>query len=235
MPGRLERWFYLLMRIDRFRFIFCRLRWRLLKRKLQFHPNADKAVGEDTVRYNLGAFDHLAVFGMGKRMSLLLFPTAAIFKDNLPQRKVLVVGPRTEDDVLWARSLGLFNTEGLDLFSYSPLIRIGDIHNSGLPDQSYDAVLLGWMISYSSNPHLVIEECLRMLKPGGLLAIGIESNARQKYEGVKPPRMNSLNSPADLAELVGLPMIFNNDPLEEVTYDCAAIFKKLPKPEMARS
>src|SRR6202012_5952842 len=99
--------------------------------------------------------------------------------------KVLIVGPRTEDDILWAKSLGLFNTDGLDLFSYSPYIKVGDIHKSGIPDASYDAVLLGWMLSYSSDPELVVAECLRILKPGGYLGIGIESDALQDVEGVK--------------------------------------------------
>jgi len=180
MPGRLERWLYRALRIDGLRFKLCRLRWRLRKHKLQFHPSMDKAVGEKTISHNLSAFDCNAVFGMARRMSLLLFPTAAVFKDRLNEVKVLVVGPRTEDDIFWARSLGMFNTIGLDLFSYSPLIQVGDIHDSGIPDRSYDAVLLGWMISYSSNPRRVVDECLRILKPGGLLGIGIESNSRQK-------------------------------------------------------
>ena len=228
MSRRLQCWFYGLMRINGIRLFVCKLRWRLRKHKLRVHPSMDKAVGEQTVEYNLGAFDEFRAFGMARRMSLLLFPTAAIFKDYLADIKVLIVGPRTEDDIIWARSLGMLNTTGLDLFSYSPLILLGDIHNSGITDRSYDAVLLGWMISYSSDPQRVIDECLRILKPGGLLGIGIESSARQKYDGIKPPRMNTLNSPADLAALVGLPMIFNNEPFNEITYDCAAIFRKLP-------
>lgn len=186
----------------------------------------DKAVGEQTITHNLSAFGNNAVFGMAKRMSLLLFPTAAIFKDRLDSVHVLIVGPRTEDDIFWARSLGMFNTVGLDLFSYSPLIQIGDIHKSEIPDHSYDAILLGWMLSYSSEPRRVVDECLRIVKPGGLLGIGIESNARQKYDGIRPPRMNPLNTPSDLAEFVGLPMVFNNDPLQEITYDCGVVFRK---------
>jgi SAM-dependent methyltransferase len=229
MPGFVERWLYRASRLEGFRFRLCKLRWRLLKHKLRFYPVPSGAIGETAISHNIAAFDHSAVFGMAKRMSLLLFPTAAVFKDRLNDIKVIIVGPRTEDDIFWARSLGMFNTVGLDLFSYSPLIQLGDIHDSHIPDESYDAVLLGWMISYSSNPRKVADECLRILKPGGLLGIGIESNARQKYDGVKPPRMNTLNSPADLADLVGLPIVFNNDPLQDITYDCGVIFKKPPR------
>jgi SAM-dependent methyltransferase len=228
MPGFAERWLYRASRIEAFRFRLCQLRWRLLKHKLVFHQSLNEGVGEKTISHNIAAFDNAAVFGMAKRMSLLLFPTAAVFKDRLNDIKVLIVGPRTEDDIFWARSLGMFNTVGLDLFSYSPMIQVADIHDSGIPDESYDAVLLGWMISYSKAPKRVVDECLRILKPGGLLGIGIESSARQKYDGIKPPRMNSLNGPADLAELVDLHMIFNNDPLQDIAYDCGAIFRKPP-------
>jgi SAM-dependent methyltransferase len=234
MPGRLERLLYMALWVDKLRFELCRLRWRLRKSKLQFHPSVDNAVGEQTITYNVSAFEYDAVFGMARRMSLLLFPTAAILKDHLNSARVLIVGPRTEDDIFWARSLGMFNTIGLDLFSYSPLIQVGDIHNSGIPDQSYDAVLLGWMISYSSEPKKVVGECLRILKPGGLLGIGIESSAQQKYDGIKPPRMNTLNNPSELAELVGLPMVFNNDPLQEITYDCGVLFKKPPVSDVSQ-
>jgi hypothetical protein len=223
-PGRAERLLYALLRIDRLRYSLCRIRWKLLKRHTKFLNSFDEAVGEQTISHNFGALEGNSAFGMAARMSLLLYPVAAIFKDRLASIRVLIVGPRTEDDIFWARSLGMFNTEGMDLFTYSDMIKLGDIHRSGIGDQAYDVVLLGWMISYSSDPELVVRECLRILKPGGLLGIGIESNSRQKYDGVKPPRMNALNSPQDLADLVQLPMLFNNDPHSDVTYDCGALF-----------
>lgn len=229
-PNVAQRALYMLLRIDRLRFLLCRIRWALLKRKARFVTTMDKAVGEQTVTYNFASLQQGDAFGMARRMSLLLYPVAAIFKDRLADIRVLIVGPRTEEDIYWARSLGMFHTEGLDLFSYSDLIKLGDVHNSGIADQSYDAVLLGWMISYSSDPELVIKECLRILKPGGLLGIGIQSNARQKYEGIKPPRMNPLNSPEDLAALVKLPMLFSNDPHQEVTYDCGTVFLNAAAP-----
>jgi SAM-dependent methyltransferase len=221
----MTRLFYILLRADRLRYIVCRIRWRLSKNKIRFLGSMDDGVGKQTIEHNFDALAKSDAFGMARRMSLLLYPVAAIFKDQLAQARILIVGPRTEDDVFWAKSLGLFNTDAVDLFSYSPLIKLADIHHSGIPDQSYDAVLLGWVISYSSNPQLVIDECKRILKPNGLLGIGIESNAKQKYEGIKPPRMNTLNSPRDLAALVKLPIAFNNTPYEDRTYDCGVVFR----------
>jgi hypothetical protein len=225
-PSRLTRLFFALLYNDKLRFKVSQLRWRFLKKNLRVAQYMDLGVGQTTIEHNLGAFNSGdAAFGMARRMSLLLFPVAALCKDSLHTTKVLIVGPRTEDDIFWAKSLGLYNTDGLDLFSYSPWIQVGDIHKSGIGSQSYDVVLLGWMISYSSQPQQVIDECLRILKPGGFLGIGIESDATQRIRGVQPPRVNALNSPADLAELVRLPIAFSSEPYEDVTYDCGVVFK----------
>jgi hypothetical protein len=83
------------------------------------------------------------------------------------------------------------------------------------------------MISYSKDPSTVVRECKRLLKPGGYLGIGIESNPAQKTVGIKPPRVNTLNSVSDLTELVQCPVAFSNEPYEEAHYDCAVIFKVL--------
>jgi SAM-dependent methyltransferase len=225
---------YALLYADFIRRPFCRIRWIFLRRNLQFQDKeaVSGAVGGDTINHNFTALSRgdSAAFGMAKRMSLLLYPTAAILKDRLETARVLIVGPRTEDDIFWAKSLGLWNTEGFDLFSYSKHIKVGDIHASGLPSGSYDAVLLGWMISYSTDPAAVVAECRRILKPGGLLGIGIESNPLQRTEGIQPPRVNSLNSTADLVELVKAPVAFSNEPFEDVLYDCAVVFKFPPGP-----
>jgi len=223
--SRLRRAAYGLLFVDLVRFAVCKLRWLFLKGRIRFQENPSAAVGADTLRHNLSAFSHNAVFGMAKRMSLLLFPTASVLKDRLDTARVLIVGPRTEDDIFWARSLGLVHTTGLDLFSYSPHIQVGDIHKTEFADSTYDAVLLGWMISYSSQPERVIAECRRILKPGGFLGIGIESNPTIQGLPPQPPRVNTLNSAADLQALVQAPVLFSNDLYQPVVYDCAVIFK----------
>ena len=63
-------------------------------------------VGSKTIEHNLAALGNRAAYGMGSRMALLLYPLAALLRD-VDQPKVLIVGPRTEDDIFWARSLGM--------------------------------------------------------------------------------------------------------------------------------
>ena len=170
---------------------------------MRFFESNSVDIGEKTVSHNLDAFLFDAAFGCGGRMALLIYPLAAYFHFVQVRRqdlKILVVGPRTEDDIFWLRAYGFLGTAGLDLFSYSDSIQLGDIHQTDIPSQSIDAVLLGWMISYSKDPEGVVKECRRILKPGGLLGIGIEHHPGP----IDPssPRVNTLNSLHDLEELV---------------------------------
>src|SRR5437867_12678716 len=83
-----------LLKIDILRFQICRLRWMLYRTRLKVIDQQSQGVGTNTVSYNLGVFKIHAklVFGMGKRMSLLLYPTAALL-GSVPWANVLIVGP----------------------------------------------------------------------------------------------------------------------------------------------
>ena len=229
-PGRLRRLSQQVLKIDALRNYYCWARYRYLKGRLRILPEASGGIGRYTVEHNLRALDQRAAFGMGNRMALLLYPLAAALRDR-EDAKVLIVGPRTEDDLYWARSLGLRNVRGLDLFSYSPWIDIGDIHKTGYADGEFDAVILGWVISYSQQPEAMVAECKRILKPGGYLGFGIESNPEMRATGkFHPPRVNALNSAADIATLVKAPTLFIHDPALAVPTDNAVVFRLPERP-----
>jgi SAM-dependent methyltransferase len=63
---------------------------------------------------------------------------------------------------------------GLDLISYSPRIDIGDMHRTPYPNDSFDAIVVGWTLSYSSDPKAFAQEMIRIVRNGGLIAIGVE-------------------------------------------------------------
>ena len=184
-----------------------------------------EGVGKHTDDHNMSALQFRAAFGMGNRMALLLYPLAAALR-NVPDAKVLIVGPRTEDDLYWAKSLGITNVRGLDLFSYSPWIDVGDIHQTSYPDQEFDAVILGWVISYSGKPEVLVAECKRITKPCGYLGFGIESNPNQRSTGkYGAPRVNALNSGKDIAKIVKEPVVFIHDPEISIPTDNAVLFQ----------
>lgn len=214
-----------LLRIDLLRNQYCWLRYQFLKRRMRTLGTMTEGVGKHTVEHNMGALAGRAAFGMGNRMAILLYPLAAFLRD-LATPKVLIVGPRTEDDLYLARSLGIVNVRGLDLFSYSDMIDIGDMHATSYPSESFDAIVLGWVISYSTAPERLIAECKRLLRPGGYLAFGIESNPEFRRTRVfLPPRVNALNSGTDIAELAKLPVVFLHDPQLERASDNGVVFQ----------
>lgn len=192
-------------RIKFFRFWYTKMRYEKLKNKMDFYTNGSSHIGENTVKYNLSAFNTDAVFGCGDRMGLLIYPVVAYYtfytiKKQL--KKVLIVGCRSEDDIFWLKSYGFNQTIGFDLFSYSRFVTLGDIHKTEYQDATFDVVLLGWMISYTKSTTDVIKECKRILKPNGLLGIGIEHDQKQNVENLGSIRMNPLNSTNDIKVLL---------------------------------
>jgi SAM-dependent methyltransferase len=224
-PNRLARISTDFLKVDVLRNYYCWLRYQLRKGKMKTLTSMTEGVGKHTVEHNMGALAGRAAFGMGNRMAILLYPLAAALRDN-PDARVLIVGPRTEDDLFLAKALGMHNVRGLDLFSYSEMIDVGDMHQTIYPAASFDAVVLGWVISYSTAPQRLVEECKRILKPGGYLAFGIESNPEFRKTGVlRPPRVNPLNSGADIAQIVQLPIVFLHDPELKRPTDNGVVFR----------
>jgi len=203
---------------------FIRLRRRL--RTL----DSGKAV-KATLAHNLR---HL--YWSNERMNLLLFPLAVI-ETLRRDARILVVGPRNENDLYTLAGLGFRfeNLVGLDLISYSPRIHLGDMHAIPFPDGSFDSVVCGWTLSYSTDPQRAANELARVTKPGGIVAIGVEYSTltpddERKLAGytLQDPEQagRRVNSTADLKALfrphIGT-VFFEHDAPGRRTHTAAAI------------
>ncbi|WP_420472433.1 class I SAM-dependent methyltransferase [Brevundimonas sp. FT23042] len=142
--------------------------WIRLRKKLRTLDSPDAV--KVNVMHNMKS-----IWGVNNRMNLLTYPLSVIETLDA-EAKILVIGPRNENDLLSLAGLGFKreNILGLDLISYSPAITLGDMHNIPFPAGHFDAVICGWTISYSTNPSLAASEMVRVTKPGGVLAIGVE-------------------------------------------------------------
>lgn len=98
--------------------------------------------------------------------------------------KVLTVGPRTEAEILNLIGSGFQpqNIRGLDLLSYSPFVDVGDMHAMPYDDDSFDVVILGWVLGYSRDNAAVAAEVLRVARPGAFVLIGCQYNPRSNEE-----------------------------------------------------
>ncbi|KTD24319.1 Methyltransferase domain [Legionella lansingensis] len=113
-------------------------------------------------------------YGHRNRTESLMSVMKTIQDIDFKKSKVLCVGPRNEGEVLLLRYYGLssHNVEAIDLFSYSPLIKVMDMNDLKYEDNSFDIYYSSAVIKYSPNIALTIAESIRVTKPGGLMVYG---------------------------------------------------------------
>lgn len=181
--------------------------------------------------YSRGHIDRLVLKG---RPLKLIRPLSVI--EALPKAaRVLSVGCRYEEEIfyLFAHGYSLRNIRGLDLFSYSPLVDAGDMHEMSYSDSTWDAVICAWTLSYSNNPQRACSEIARVTKPGGLVAISVGyypvSELRRLKEAgeLKGGIESRVQTTAELLALFG-PRVdvvyFRHDPASTTSGMCAVIF-----------
>lgn len=93
---------------------------------------------------------------------------------NTKNSKILCIGPRNEAEILLMSLYGfsLENITGIDLFSYSPLIQVMDMHDLKFNDNQFDIVYSSFVLRYSNDIWRACAEAVRVTKDSGLIAIG---------------------------------------------------------------
>jgi SAM-dependent methyltransferase len=177
VKGTLRHTIDQLMLVDLFRYLVVALRYlwfvnlRGRMRTLEPGQGAHQAVAQNTVWHNLKGLRDLAV----NRSHLLVRPLSVI--ETLPtQSRILSIGPRSEGELLSLAAHGFewSRIEGLDLISYSPKVRLGDMHAIPHADGAFDAVTVGWVLAYSEDPAAAAREIARVTRAGGIVAVGVE-------------------------------------------------------------
>jgi hypothetical protein len=121
-------------------------------------------------------------FSYDKRIYWTLGLLAQIPSVN--KKSLLCIGPRFTTELYVAESFGFAKNgiKGIDTFSYSKRIDVGDMHKMPFPKIFFHNVLSGWTISYSSNPQLVASEMMRVLRPGGFLMLAVQFVEKEATE-----------------------------------------------------
>ena len=138
---------------------------------------------DNVIKYNVEGLKSMWALS---RPALLINPLGSC--DYIGSRMngldVLTVGPRTEAEIFALMAVG-FNSakiRGLDLISYSPFVDVGDMHDMPYTDNSYDVVILGWVLAYSTDNPKAVAEVLRVARPGAFIAVGCEYNPLSNEE-----------------------------------------------------
>ena len=173
-------------------YCFCRVFYfcKILKRMKDFND-----VSEDTWKHTLSSNkrvvynkdiklpkhpDAKRTFDIGMSLDgsktrwLLQAVKAKHNKSDYKNLKILSIGPRSEGEIFFLYSNGFEfqNISAIDLFSYSPLIELCDMHNLKYDNSTFDIVLMGWCLAYSNNKKKVLLEVNRVLKKTSSVIIG---------------------------------------------------------------
>lgn len=112
----------------------------------------------------------------------LIRPLSVIDGIDPASAGVLSVGCRFETELLYLLGHGFRKVRGLDLIAYSPWVDVGNMHAMPYPDDAWDVVILGWVISYSETPEAAVNEILRITRRGGIVAVAVSYYSRSWLE-----------------------------------------------------
>lgn len=177
--------------------------------EMQVHGSVEPGIFKETVAHNIqGIKNSVPALASLMRSELVLRPVMCLdhiysYRDLsvFPHVSVLLVGPRTEFEIMTALAYGILpaNLHAVDLITYSPWIAPGDMHALPYPDNSFDVVILGWVLNYSNTPLKVASEIARVCKPGAVVSIGNDCNTREAIQGSK---FQYYDKPQTMAELL---------------------------------
>lgn len=183
-PGQLEELVSEILKTPRYLLQIAPFRARLARLRLDrfLTSNEIACVNEEpsssiknTIAYNI---EQLKRSVHNDRAIIMVRPLMGIEQiwRNLKTARVLSIGTRSEIELLALMGLGFpaENITAIDLFSYSPWIDVGDMHELPYPDNSFDVVLAGWVISYSKDVARFASEIVRVTAPGGIVAISAD-------------------------------------------------------------
>lgn len=124
------------------------------------------------------------------------------FLDSVPGGRLLDVGCGSGEWLELMRKLG-WSVEGVDFDGNAVevatrnglKVSCGGLEEQKYPDCSFDAVTLNHVIEHVPDPLQTVEECLRVLKPGGRLVMFTPNNSSLSHQifkgdwrGLEPPR-----------------------------------------------
>ena len=174
------RWFY-----------YYKILSRLKTKKIEY-------IIENGLSHNLTVFDKFPLDDFVMRRTSYLINSISSIELLNNKSNFLVIGPRTESDILKLKAnFQTAKIEAIDIISYSPWIKLQDMHSIQFDDNYFDCVMSGWVMPYSINQKLAIKEMIRILKNDGIIAIGLQHTDKvliDEYQEGDPRLINPLKN-----------------------------------------
>lgn len=143
------------------------------------HIGKSKIHGDNAIEHNINYINTLynpkKIYNKfsGKRTDIPLYPLRALYNLKFSEMNVLSIGPRVESEIFKLISLGFDHKKikSIDIQTYSNLITLGDMINIPFEKNSFDLIVVGWVLTYTNNPEKCIEEIIRVSKKGCLVSM----------------------------------------------------------------
>jgi SAM-dependent methyltransferase len=178
-PIVLPLWRALLLRPLPF-FIWFRLRWHWYTWRRPLQVLERKPADGDHIGTNVIPYNVRKMRGIDRRRTERLINVLRSIHELDPARaRVLNIGARNEVELLLMRLYGFraANITAVDLFSYSPLIRVMDMHELALPDDAFDLTYCAYTLRYSDQLERACREIVRCTRHGGFVAASFVTEA----------------------------------------------------------
>jgi SAM-dependent methyltransferase len=156
---------------------------RIARRPLTRYLGPGERDGGDPLQHTLD-YNLAQVGGFGNRRSFRTIKLVSCVSEIRRDGDVLFIGPRNESDLIALYAFGFEwgRIRGFDLFSYSPRIDVGDMHELPYDDASFDVLFSSWALTYSHDPVRACREMARVARPGAVICVGLEHDRRTVEE-----------------------------------------------------
>ena len=191
--------------------IFCKILqiWsiRYIKNPL-IYKSSDKNL-KKVIDYTLNQVKNNRVIGSSRRMQIYYERAKTFSKKNLINYDLLIIGPKFIIELFNAYTYGYkwSKIEAVDLISFNPKIKLGDVDNLKLK-KKFDHVVMANVFGYNKSPLKCFYSINKSLKKGGLLIFN--SNIYKKNvinkEVAGTPRI-SLTQKINLFKICGFEII----------------------------
>lgn len=116
-------------------------------------------------------------------------------KNKRQSQRILYIGARTEAELLAMSKFGfdVENIKAIDLYTYSSMIEIGDMHNIPFENNSFELVIMTHCIAYSEEPIKAFKEAIRVTDNGGHVMFSVSTIQGDKSNQINIPKTGANN------------------------------------------
>jgi len=178
-PIVLPLWRSMLLRPLPF-FLWFRARWHWYTLRRPLKVLEHNMPHRDHISTNVIPYNVRKMRGIDRRRTeRLINVLRSIHELDMGRARVLNIGARNEMELLLMRLYGFraSNITAVDLFSYSPLIQVMDMHELSFPDDAFDVTYCAYTLRYSDRVERACQEILRCTRHGGFVAVSFVTEA----------------------------------------------------------